>query len=86
MQSLEKCAPSSKDLTWWDKKSTEFHLGWNDYFATMLPINGNTQSIRWGLYVLALKLKTDAKCIYFGSNEDAPRAATYTYLALGSFD
>ena len=34
-KSLADCAPSSIDLTWWGRKSTEFNLGRNSYLGSL---------------------------------------------------
>ena len=85
-KSLERCRPASKDLTWWGRKITEYNLGKNDYFASLLGIDANTKSTKRTLCIVALK--TAAKCICAGYNEDDIRAVTYSYLALrqGGFD
>lgn len=83
-KTLEDCAPSTKDLTWWGRKSTEHHLGQNSYFAALLAIDGNTQPTKRSLCILALK--TAAKCICYGYDEDLLRATTYTYLAAKFFE
>jgi len=85
-KSLESCRPASKDLTWWGRKITEYNLGKNDYFSSLLGIDANTKSTKRTICIVALK--TAAKCICAGYNEDGIRAVTYSYLALrkGDFD
>ena len=85
-KSLESCRPANEDLTFWGRKITEYNLARNDYFGTLLGIDANTKSTKRTICVLALK--TAAKCICDGYNEDAIRAVTYSYLALryGGFD
>ena len=85
-KTLESCRPVSKDLTWWGRKITEYNLGKNDYFGSLLGIDANTKSTKRTLCIIALK--TAAKCICAGYNEDGIRAVTYSYLALrpGDFD
>jgi hypothetical protein len=83
-KTLEDCSPSSLDLTLWGRKSTEFHLGRNSYFAALLAIDGNTQPTKRSICILALKVA--AKCICSGYDEDLLRAATYTYLAAKVLD
>jgi len=80
-KSLADCAPSSKDLTWWGRRSTEFNLGRNSYFGALLAIDANLKPSKRSLCVLALK--TAARCICSGYDEDVIRAVTYSYLALG---
>ena len=79
-KSLESCHPSNEDLTWWGRKITEFHLGKNDYFGSLLAIYANTKSDKRLIYIMALK--TAAKCICAGYDEDAIRVVTYSYLSL----
>lgn len=83
-KTLAKCAPSSTDLTWWGRKSTEFNLGQNSYLGSLLAIDGNSKSTRRSVCILALK--TAAKCICSGYDEDLIRSVTYSYLALGYLD
>lgn len=78
-KTLANCAPSSTDLTWWGRKSTEFNLGRNSYLGSLLAIDGNTKPTKRSLCILALK--TSARCICYGYDEDALRAVTYSYLA-----
>ena len=79
-KSLETCRPASEDLTWWGRKMTEFNLGRNDYFGSLLAIDANLKLTKRTICVIALK--TAAKCICSGYNEDEIRAVTYSYLAL----
>jgi len=79
-KSLESCRPASDDLTLWGRKLTEFNLGRNDSFGSLLGIDANTKSTKRTICILALK--TAAKCICAGYNEDGIRAVTYSYLAL----
>lgn len=79
-KTLESCRPANKDLTWWGRKITEFNLGRNDYFASLIGIDANTKATRRTICIIALK--TAAKCICAGYNEDEIRAVTYSYLAL----
>lgn len=79
-KSLESCAPVSTDLTWWGRKITEYNLGRNDYFGSLLGIDANTKPTKRVICIIALK--TAAKCICAGYNEDGIRAVTYSYLAL----
>ena len=83
-KTLGSCTPSSNDLTWWGRKITEFNLGRNDYFGSLLGIDANIKPTRRTLCIIALK--TAAKCICSGYDEDAIRAVTYSYLALGYLD
>jgi len=83
-KSLADCAPSSTDLTWWGRKSTEFQLGQNSYLGSLLAIDANTKPTKRSLCILALK--TAARCICSGYDEDVIRAVTYSYLALGYLD
>lgn len=83
-KSLSDCAPSSTDLTWWGRKSTEFNLGRNSYFGSLLAIDANTKPTKRSLCILALK--TAAKCICSGHDTDVIRAVTYSYLAVGYLD
>jgi hypothetical protein len=77
---LESCRPASNDLTWRGRKITEFNLGRNDYFGSLLGIDANTKSTQRTICIAALKAA--AKCICSGYNEDEIRAVTYSYLAL----
>jgi len=79
-KSLKSCDPSSQDLTWWGRRVTEFNLGRNDYFASLLGIDANTKLTKRVICIEALKVA--AKCICTGYNEDEIRAVTYSYLAL----
>ena len=45
-KSLESCHPASKDLTWLGRKMTEYNLGKNDYFGSLLAIDSNTKSTK----------------------------------------
>jgi hypothetical protein len=83
-KSLENCYPASEDLTWWGRRITEYNLGKNDYFGSLLAIDGNTKLTKRAMCILALK--TAAKCICAGYNEDEIRAVTYSYLALRQLD
>jgi hypothetical protein len=83
-KSLAKCQPSTTDLTWWGRRITEFNLGRNDYFGSLLAIDANFQPSRRKLSILALK--TAAKSICSGYDEDPIRAVTYSYLALNYLD
>lgn len=85
-KSLESCHPASTDLTWWGRKITEYNLGKNDFFGSLLGIDANTKPTKRTICIIALK--TAAKCICAGYNEDEIRAVTYSYLALrhGGFD
>lgn len=79
-KSLEECRPSNKDLTWFGRKKTEYFLGKNDYFGSLLAIDSGTKSTKRALCIVVLK--TAAKCICSGYNTDDLRAVTYSYLAL----
>ena len=79
-KTLQSCEPASTDLTWWGRRITEYNLGKNDYFGSLLGIDANTQSTKRTICIIALK--PAAKCICAGYNEDGIRAVTYSYLAL----
>jgi hypothetical protein len=79
-KSLESCRPANKDLTWWGRRITEFNLGRNDYFGSLLGIDAHTKLTKRTICIVVLK--TAAKCICAGYNEDEIRAVTYSYLAL----
>lgn len=83
-KSLGNCVPASTDLTWWGRKATEFNLGRNDYFGSLLAIDANTKPTKRSLCILALK--TAARCICSGYDEDVIRSVTYSYLALRHLD
>ena len=79
-KSLEGCRPASKYLTWWGRKTTQFNLGRNDYFGSLLAIDGNSKSTKRTICIIALK--TAAKCICAGYDEYTIIAVTYSYIAL----
>lgn len=79
-KSLEICRPSSEHLTGWGRKRVKDYLAKNDYFGSLLAIDGNTKSTAKKICIEALKAA--AKCICAGYNEDRIRAVTYSYLAL----
>ena len=83
-KSLGNCVPASTDLTWWGRKATEFNLGRNDYFGSLLAIDANTKPTKRSLCILTLK--TAARCICSGYDEDVIRSVTYSYLALRHLD
>ena len=74
------CRPASQDLTWWGRIITEFNLGKNDYFGSLLELDANAKPTKRTICLIALK--TPAKCICADYNEDGIRAVTYSYLAL----
>lgn len=66
-------------------ESTDFcpdetnNLGKNDYFGPLLGIDANTKPSKRVICIVALK--TAAKFICTGYDEDGIRAVTYSYLA-----
>lgn len=83
-KSLAECAPSNIDLTRWGRITTEHNLKKNLYFGSLLAIDANTKPGRRSLCILALK--TAAKCICYGYDEDMIRTVTYSYLAANYLD
>lgn len=79
-KTLEGCRPSNEDLTWLGRRKTEYYLGKNDYFGSLLGIDSSTKSTKRALCIVALK--TAAKCICSGYDAEDLRAVTYSYLAL----
>lgn len=85
-ETLKTCRPADQHITGKGRRIIKSFLDRNDYFGSMLAIDTNTQSTKRKICIVALQ--TAAKCICYGTNVDALRAATYSYLLVqyGGFD
>lgn len=73
-ESLKNCEPASDPLTRWGRKMTKYHLDRNDCFGALLAIDSSTKKRT----ICILALKTVAKSICSGYNQDGIRAVTYS--------